>query len=137
MISVVPIWFVFSFIPVDLFYLVYLLPISCIPNKYGCVTFLQLQDAANASERHFMACDNLINAAGPWAGDLAQTIGVDLPVRPKKRYVFVFHCPEGPKDMVLAVDTSGCWFRREGAGDLYLCGKCPDKVNSLQQLMIC
>lgn len=95
----------------------------------GQVAGVELQDAANASERHFMACDNLINAAGPWAGDLAQTIGVDLPVRPKKRYVFVFHCPEGPKDMVLAVDTSGCWFRREGAGDLYLCGKCPDKEN--------
>eukprot|EP00794_Sanderia_malayensis_P016007 gene16007-17623_t len=72
-------------------------------------------------------CDKLVNAAGPWAGHLAHTIDVNLPVRPKKRYVFAFHCPNGPKDKVLAVDTSGTWFRPEGSSGLYICGKCPDK----------
>ena len=57
-----------------------------------------------------------------------QGIGVDLPVRPKKRYVFAFDCPKGPKDMLLAVDPSGCWFRKEGSGSLYICGKSPDEV---------
>ena len=57
-----------------------------------------------------------------------QGIGVDLPVRPRKRYVFAFDCPKGPKDLLLAVDTSGCWFRKEGSGSLFLCGKSPNEV---------
>lgn len=77
-----------------------------------------------------ISCNKFLNAAGPWAGYLVQPIGVDLPVRPRKRYVFAFDCPKGPKDMLLAVDPSGCWFRKEGSGSLYICGKSPNEVST-------
>eukprot|EP00112_Aurelia_sp_Birch-Aquarium-sp1_P002601 Seg1289.11 transcript_id=Seg1289.11/GoldUCD/mRNA.D3Y31 product="FAD-dependent oxidoreductase domain-containing protein 1" protein_id=Seg1289.11/GoldUCD/D3Y31 len=95
----------------------------------GMIGGAQIRDPSNPDTSFHLSCDKLINAAGPWAGFLAQTIGIDLPVRPRKRYVFVIDCPKGPKDMVLAVDTSGCWFRKEGKGSLYLCGKSPDEDN--------
>jgi len=94
----------------------------------GCViTGATVHDPNDASQSYQLTCRKLINAAGPWAGYLVQGINVDLPVRPKKRYVFAFDCPKGPTDMLLAVDTSGCWFRKEGSGSLYICGKSPDE----------
>ena len=90
----------------------------------------QLQDPDDANQTYEITCQKMINAAGPWAGYLVQSIGVDLPVRPRKRFVFAFDCPKGPRDMLLAVDTSGCWFRKEGSGSLYISGKSPDEVRS-------
>ncbi|XP_065067831.1 FAD-dependent oxidoreductase domain-containing protein 1-like isoform X2 [Rhopilema esculentum] len=95
----------------------------------GMVAGAHLQDPSNPELKTYISCNKLVNAAGPWAGYLVQSIGIDLPVRPRKRHVFTFSCPKGPKDMVLAVDPSGCWFRKEGKGDLYLCGKAPDEDN--------
>ena len=95
-------------------------------KRFSC--FGQVRDPGDASQTFFISCDKLINAAGPWSGYLMQSIGVDLPVRPRKRYVFSFDCPKGPKDMLLAVDISGCWFRKEGSGSLYICGKSPSEV---------
>ena len=74
-----------------------------------------------------MACDTLVNAAGPWAGALAKLAGVALPVEPRKRYVYVIDCREpaaGLHQAPLTVDPSGVWFRPEGR--LFLCGKSPE-----------
>jgi glycine/D-amino acid oxidase-like deaminating enzyme len=74
-----------------------------------------------------VACDALVNAAGPWAGALAKLAGVALPVEPRKRYVYVIDCREPPRgmhDAPLTVDPSGVWFRPEGR--LFLCGKSPE-----------
>jgi len=83
---------------------------------------------------------NIINCAGPWAADLARKmkIGVDdidnpddvrclrLPVEPRKRYVFVVHCPDGPGiNCPMVIDPSGLYFRREGLAGLYLVGMSP------------
>lgn len=95
----------------------------------GMVVGAQICNPENRNEESIVPCGKLVNAAGPWAGYLAETVGVDLPVRPKKRNVFAFHCPDGPKDRLLAVDVSGCWFRPEGFGGLYICGKCPSQEN--------
>jgi len=72
-------------------------------------------------------CSAFVNAAGYAAGELMQTIGIHLPVNPRKRYVFVFDCPKGPgRSMPFLVDTSGVYCRPEGRGTLYLSGCSPD-----------
>ena len=46
---------------------------------------------------------------------------VRLPVEPRKRYVYVVHCPDGPGlDCPMLIDPSGLYFRREGLAGLYL-----------------
>jgi glycine/D-amino acid oxidase-like deaminating enzyme len=75
-----------------------------------------------------IACGALVNAAGPWAGELAALAGVPLPVEPRKRYVYVIDCREAPEALrraPLTVDPSGVWFRPEGL--FFLCGKSPDE----------
>src|SRR2546423_13350670 len=38
-----------------------------------------------------------------------------LPVRPRRRSVYVFDCRERPAGFPLTIDPSGLWFRPEGA----------------------
>lgn len=64
-----------------------------------------------------------VNCAGAWAAKLAQTAGIELPVQPVKRQVFVLDTavkPKGP--LPLTVLPSGLYFRTE-TGDLLLVGK--------------
>lgn len=59
----------------------------------------------------------LVNAAGAGAGGLAAMVGVDLPVSPAKRYVYVIDCPEATEDQrkgPLTFDVTGEYFRPEG-----------------------
>ena len=75
-----------------------------------------------------LASGALVNAAGPWAGELAAQAGVALPVEPRKRYVYVIDCREATDALhraPLTVDPSGVWFRPEGR--FFLCGKSPDE----------
>jgi sarcosine oxidase len=75
-----------------------------------------------------IACGALVNAAGPWAGQVAAMAGVPLPVEPRKRYVYVVDCREATEALhwaPLTVDPSGVWFRPEGR--LFICGKSPEE----------
>jgi glycine/D-amino acid oxidase-like deaminating enzyme len=75
-----------------------------------------------------IACGSLVNAAGPWAGELAAMAGVRLPVEPRKRFVYVVDCrepPEALRQAPLTVDPGGVWFRPEGR--VFLCGKSPEE----------
>lgn len=62
----------------------------------------------------------VVNAAGPWAAPLAQTAGIELPVRPLPRHIVVTAPFAGrPELRTLVVDTTnGCYFHREGEGVL-------------------
>jgi glycine/D-amino acid oxidase-like deaminating enzyme len=65
----------------------------------------------------------VINCAGAWAGKVAQTAGVELPVQPVKRQVFALDTavkPAGP--LPLTILPSGLYFRTE-TGDQLLLGK--------------
>ena len=62
-----------------------------------------------------LPCDIAVNAAGPWAARVAEWAGIDLPVRPRRRSVYVFDCRDRPAGFPLTIDPSGLWFRPEGA----------------------
>ena len=70
-----------------------------------------------------IACDVLVNAAGPQAGEVAALAGINLPVEPRKRCVFVVACRADLAGMPLLVDTSGVWLRPEG--EYFICGVPP------------
>ncbi|HWK66186.1 MAG TPA: FAD-binding oxidoreductase [Rhizobiaceae bacterium] len=62
----------------------------------------------------------VINAAGPNAGAVAAMAGIELPVEPRKRNVFVFEARDHFADMPLLVDPSGIYVRPEGS--VYITG---------------
>lgn len=79
-----------------------------------------------------IATRTVVNAAGPWAGQVAALAGVMFPVTPERRHIFIAH-PEagaswddprfagrtpGSRLMVIDFDTT-FYFHREGAGLLF------------------
>ena len=66
----------------------------------------------------------LLIAAGAWSAPLAAQCGFAVPVRARKRDVFVFTAPAALPACPLVIDPGGVWFRPEGRG--YLCG-CPPR----------
>jgi FAD-dependent oxidoreductase domain-containing protein 1 len=76
-----------------------------------------------------IACGSLVNACGAGAGALARLAGIDLPVGPRKRYVYVLDCPSASEAMhggPLTVDPSGIYFRPEGRH--FICGLSPEEA---------
>ncbi|MCD6317892.1 FAD-binding oxidoreductase [Candidatus Aerophobetes bacterium] len=58
----------------------------------------------------------LVNAAGPYAGIIGKMIGLDIPIRPSRRHIFVTEpLDKIRKNSPMIIDFhSGFWFRREG-----------------------
>ncbi|KAG8568169.1 hypothetical protein GDO81_013908 [Engystomops pustulosus] len=93
--------------------------------------------AQNSLETQPVECMAVVNAAGAWSSKVAEMIGIGcgspgtfqefkLPVEPRKRYIYMFHCPNGPGlDCPLLIDSSGAYFRREGLGGNYIGGLSP------------
>eukprot|EP00061_Rhincodon_typus_P016012 g44003.t1 len=91
----------------------------------------------NSIEYQPVECAIVVNEAGAWSGKVAEMAGIGngpegtlegikLPVEPRKRYVYVFHCPNGPGlECPLIVDHKGAYCRREGFGGNYLGGLSP------------
>ena len=79
-----------------------------------------------------MPCDIAVNAAGPWAREPAAWLGIDLPVRARRRSVFVFTCPTPVEGAPLLIDPSGVYFRPEGRG--FICGTSPDPARDPDDL---
>jgi FAD-dependent oxidoreductase domain-containing protein 1 len=71
---------------------------------------VQLRDGAA------IEADVVLLAAGAWSAPLAMTVGIELPVRARRRSVFAFQCRSSVTPCPLVVDTSGVWFRPEGEG---------------------
>lgn len=75
-----------------------------------------------------LACGTLVNAAGTGAGKLAGMAGIELPVGPRKRYVYVLDCPaatEALRKAPLTVIPGGVYFRPEGRN--FLAGLSPEE----------
>jgi glycine/D-amino acid oxidase-like deaminating enzyme len=70
--------------------------------------------------------DAVVLAAGAWSSPLAARLGIDLPVRARKRDVFVLESPARLPGCPLVIDPSGLWFRPDGTdGSRYLAGAPP------------
>jgi FAD-dependent oxidoreductase domain-containing protein 1 len=61
-----------------------------------------------------IACGSVVDAAGPWAAEIAAMAGVALPVEARRRSVFVFDVAAELPGCPLVIDPSGAWFRPEG-----------------------
>jgi len=68
-----------------------------------------------------LGADAVINCAGAWAARLARTAGIDLPIDPVKRQVFVLDTTVKPEQpLPLTVLPSGLYFRTETGGHILL-----------------
>ena len=64
-----------------------------------------------------MEADLIVNAAGPRAAEVARLAGVeDLPVRPRKRFVYQIETPAKLPGCPLVIDPSGVYVQPEGEG---------------------
>lgn len=70
-----------------------------------------------------VACDVAVNAGGPWSARVAGFAGIELPVRARKRMIYVFRCATPIEGSGLVIDPEGIFFRPEGAG--FICGRSP------------
>ncbi|TMC58042.1 MAG: FAD-binding oxidoreductase, partial [Chloroflexi bacterium] len=66
------------------------------------------------------ACATVVNAAGPWAGEIGRLAGVDLPITPLRRQIFVTDpLPDLTRDFPLTVEmATSFYFHRESGGVL-------------------
>ncbi|MEP5730565.1 MAG: FAD-binding oxidoreductase [Sulfitobacter sp.] len=72
-----------------------------------------------------VSAGTVVNTSGPRAAATAAMIGVNVPVRPRKRYTFIFDAARPlDQDLPLTIDPSGVHMRSEGK--YYLAGGPPD-----------
>lgn len=70
-----------------------------------------------------IGCGVALNTSGTRAYLVAAMAGLDIPIRPRKRFIYVFDCREPPEKAPLTIDATGVFFRPEGAG--FVCGVSP------------
>jgi len=65
--------------------------------------------------RSRIACDTVVNAAGAWAGAVGAMAGIETPVRPFRRCIYLTEPFDGiPRDVPLTIDVaSGFYLRKE------------------------
>lgn len=91
--------------------------------------------------RGAIACRVVVDAAGPWAALVGRMAGVELPVQPLRRHIFIAEPPEdggwarggpggtraAPESRIMVIDfETSFYFHREGAGLLFGMGD-PDE----------
>ena len=88
-------------------------PVTGITVENGQITGVE-------TKRGHVATQIIVNAAGPWAAEVARMAGVDLPVEPLRRQLVPTEAFDKlPKRFPMVIDMStGFHFRREGAGIL-------------------
>ena len=84
--------------------------------------------AVRLADGSAVPCDIVVNAAGPWAREPATWLGIDLPVRARRRSIFVVRCPDRIEGAPLVIDPSGVFFRPEGE-HRFICGTSPDAAH--------
>ena len=81
-----------------------------------CLDYFSLKVISSSKTVEDIHCGVLVSAAGPSAGYLTKNLGIDLPIEPRKRCVYVFDCPGAParETMPFVIDSSGVYVRNEG-----------------------
>ena len=75
----------------------------------------------------------ILNSAGAWAAQIAQTIGINLPVQPVKRQVFVLETTAQPNRILPALFfPSGLYLIHENGGQFMLGKSLPDDPVGLE-----
>lgn len=88
--------------------------------------------SAVQTTRGAIATPTVVNAAGPWAGHIGRLAGIDVPIAPERRHIFIAQ-PEGggtwddrayrgqaPSTRVLVIDfDTTFYFHRGGGGVLF------------------
>ena len=69
--------------------------------------------AVELSDGSRIEADRFLNAGGPWSAEVARTIGVEIPVRARRRTIFVVSCPTAIKQFPILIDASGVFVRPE------------------------
>jgi sarcosine oxidase subunit beta len=80
-----------------------------------------------------VGCEVVVNSAGPWAGEVAALAGLNVPVRPYRRNVYMTTpFPQIPGRIPLTIDVgSGFYMRHEGESILMGgCGSNPAELSS-------
>lgn len=76
-----------------------------------------------------IACGSIVCAAGHASGRIARLAGLELPVEPRKRYVYVLDCKDATPALhraPLTQDFAGTYFRPEGR--TFICGMSPSEA---------
>ena len=60
-----------------------------------------------------IAADRVVRAAGAWSAALGRTVGIELPVRARRRTAFCLSCPTPLPGLPVLIDTSGVYLRPE------------------------
>lgn len=69
--------------------------------------------AAELADGSLIEADRFLNAGGPWSAPLARTVGVEIPVRARRRTIFVVSCPVPLPQFPILIDASGVFVRPE------------------------
>ena len=83
--------------------------------------------AVNLKQGGRVACGAVVNSSGLFGHETAALLGIDLPVRPKKRCVYVLDVREPLPNCPLVIDMTGAYVRPEG--NFFVCGIQPDPAN--------
>jgi len=70
--------------------------------------------AATLADGSVVSVDWVVDAAGPRAATVAAMAGAELPVHPRKRFVYHFDCRSPVEGAPLTIDPGGTYFRPEG-----------------------
>ncbi|MEK6409126.1 MAG: FAD-binding oxidoreductase [Acidobacteriota bacterium] len=81
------------------------------------------QITAVETTRGRISTRRIVNAAGPYARDIGKMVGLDVPVRPFRRHIFITEpiAPgSAPASRIMVIDfETTFYFHREGAGILF------------------
>ncbi|MGE0212869.1 MAG: NAD(P)/FAD-dependent oxidoreductase [Parvibaculaceae bacterium] len=75
-----------------------------------------------------ISCGAFVNAAGPGGGAIAAMAGIEHPVGPRKRYIYVLDCREADEALhraPLTINPQGVYMRPEGRS--FLAGLAPEE----------
>jgi sarcosine oxidase subunit beta len=89
--------------------------VTGISTESGHVTSVQ-------TTRGTISTRNVVNAAGPYAGKIARMVGLDVPVYPYRRHIFITEpiLKPVPASHIMVIDfETTFYFHREGAGILF------------------